>query len=72
MIDINPVSLNAKLIQGVSENILVIPADYFYCPYWLLNIGGICLFLLGVFIGIGSVFGWKRLFFRILTLWNLI
>jgi hypothetical protein len=70
MIDINPVALNAKLIQGVSENILVIPADYFYCPYWLLNIGGFLIFILGFFVGIGSIYGWRKLFFRILTLLN--
>jgi hypothetical protein len=70
MININPVSLNAKLIQGVSENILVIPADYFYCPYWLLNIGGFLIFILGFIAGIGSIYGWKKLFFKILTLLN--
>lgn len=70
MIDINPVALNAKLIQGVSENILVIPADYFYCPYWLLNIGGFLIFILGFIVGIGSIYGWRKLFFRILTLLN--
>ena len=70
MIDINPVALNAKLIQEVSENILVIPADYFYCPYWLLNIGGFLIFILGFIVGIGSIYGWRKLFFRILTLLN--
>ena len=70
MININPVSLNAKLIQGVSENILVIHADYFYCPYWLLNIGGFLIFAIGIIIGIGSIYGWKKLFFKILTLLN--
>ena len=70
MIDINPVALNAKLIQGVSENILVIPADYFYCPYWLLNIGGFLIFILGFIVGIGSIYGWRKLFFKILTLLN--
>jgi len=70
MIDINPVSINAKLIQGVSENILVIPAEYFYCPYWLLNIGGFLIFILGFIVGIGSIYGWRKLFFKILTLLN--
>jgi len=70
MIDINPVALNAKLIQGVSENILVIPADYFYCPYWLLNIGGFLIFILGFIVGIGSIYGWRKLFFKILTILN--
>ena len=70
MIDINPVALNAKLIQGVSENILVIPADYFYCPYWLLNIGGFLIFILGFIVGIGSIYRWRKLFFKILTLLN--
>jgi hypothetical protein len=70
MIDINPVTLNTEIIQGVSEKVLIIPADYFYCPYWLLNIGGFFIFALGIIIGIGSIYGWKRLFFRILTLWN--
>jgi hypothetical protein len=70
MIDVNPVSLNTQILQGVSENVLVISADYFYCPYWVLNIGGFLIFMLGLIVGIGSIYGWRKLFFRILTLVN--
>ena len=70
MIDINPVSLNTDIMQAVSQNIVFIPAEYFYCPYWLLNIGGFLIFILGFIVGIGSIYGWRKLFFRILTLLN--
>jgi len=43
----------------------IIPATSFYSPYWVLNLMLFAMFLLGLIIGVGSVYGWKRLFFRI-------
>lgn len=59
-----------SLLPEVSQQTLLIPSDYFFCPYWVLNVALFGLFLLGFLIGIGSVYGWKQLFFRILTLLN--
>jgi hypothetical protein len=63
-------NLTASFLPSVSEGVLVIPSDYFYCPYWFLNAGGILIFIIGLIIGFGSVYGWKKLFFRILVFAN--
>lgn len=44
---------------------VIIPATSFYSPYWVLNLMLFAMFLLGLIIGVGSVYGWKRLFFKI-------
>ena len=44
---------------------VIIPATSFYAPYWVLNLMLFATFIIGLIIGFGSVYGWKRLFFRI-------
>ena len=44
---------------------VIIPATSFYSPYWVLNLMLFTAFLIGLFIGFGSFYGWKRLFFKI-------
>jgi hypothetical protein len=51
--------------ESVSVDWILISVDYFYCPYWLLNVGIISLFVIGVIYGFGCGYGWKRLYFAI-------
>lgn len=51
-------------------DLITIPANYFYCPYWVLNVALFLIFVLGLIIGIGSIYGWKKLFLQIVTLVN--
>jgi hypothetical protein len=46
---------------------ILIPAGSFFCPYWMLDLAIILIFWLGLIIGFGSAFGWKQLYFRIMT-----
>jgi hypothetical protein len=57
-------------IQEATQDVILVPAESFFCPYWMINTGGFLLFMAGIIIGVGSVYGWKKLFFRILILMN--
>jgi hypothetical protein len=52
---------------ALSQDVILVPAGSFYCPYWLLNVMLFSCFILGAIIGIGSVYGWKKLYLRIMT-----
>lgn len=45
------------VIPGTSVRLITIPAEYFYCPYWLLNVFLVGMFVVGLAIGAVVVWG---------------
>ncbi|WOF15998.1 hypothetical protein F1737_04410 [Methanoplanus sp. FWC-SCC4] len=58
------------LVNSGNADLIVISANSFYCPYWFLNLSLFSVFLLGLIIGFGSVYGWKQLFFKLMTIFS--
>jgi len=46
---------------GPTVQMIQIPADSFYAPYWLVNVALIAIFAIGV----GTGYGWKNIWRRI-------
>ena len=49
---VNEVTTNIQLLQ--------IPSNYFYSPWWVLGVLLFVLFVGGMIFGMGSVIGWKE------------
>ena len=49
---VNEVTTNIQLLQ--------IPSNYFYSPWWFLGILLFLLFFVGMIFGMGTVIGWKE------------
>lgn len=49
--------------------ILAIPADYFFCPYWLLDIFLILALAAGIGIGLLAAYGPATLRSKLCTIW---
>ena len=58
-------SFNLSDIIEPDVQTIIIPATSFYSPYWVLNLMLFAAFIIGLIIGFGSFYGWKRLFFKI-------
>lgn len=44
-------------IPGTSVQLISIPAEYFYCPYWLLDLFLVGMFVAGIIAGAVAVWG---------------
>lgn len=56
-------------LMPAGDAILAIPATYFYCPYWLLDLFLLLALAAGIGIGLLTAYGPAKLRYRLCSIW---